>query len=70
MPRHLGQHNTSLKFDMPKELRYRFDTCCYITNQPMSAVLRTLMDAWCTQVEDDEREKRVRLRKLKGTGDE
>jgi len=69
MPRHLGQHNTSLKFDMPKDLRYRFDTCCYIANESMSEVLRTLMDAWCTQVEEEEREKRERLRAIRLASD-
>lgn len=52
MPRYSPTHNSSLKFDMPKDLRDRFIAACEKKNLSQSEVLRLIMEAWAETVEE------------------
>lgn len=58
MPRHTGQHNTSLKFDLPKDLRYRFNNAVVDFRKiegryfSMSEVIRIMLEQFVIDVEE------------------
>lgn len=44
--------SVQLKAWVPKQLRTRFHACCLAQGAPAAAVLRDLLTAYCSQVED------------------